>query len=287
MSVAKETTPTTTTNTHKSESPIMPFMDVPVGTLSYDGHEIDIWAIATTIEGKLIYLNAAATDAAISATLRRLMRRNGGKATFQPAKGLCWSAPSELRKLDEHYETIAAALTHKGLRLKNHCVLPDSANIGAGLSRPMEVLPRVDISSRREDSEDSEDSEDEAALTDAEEPDTSTPETKPTISSFRYVLGEVASERPPTGALFAHLKPIGVVCHPDWEAALWEHGMKRGLLLPQPALGIRAWSITRARERWTDLVGELWLAGALSRPVPPPFLVRRAGSKPHRYHPTR
>lgn len=286
MSVERKTSSSTTAATHRSTPPILPFMDVPVGVLSYDGHEIDVWAIATTIEGKVLYLNVAATDTAISATLKQLLRRNGGKATFQPTKGLCWSGPSELRKLDEHYETIVSALTHKGLRLKNYCVLPDSAHIGAGLSRPMEILLGIDGSSQ-EDTETVEEAEEETVSpAGGEAGDTSAAETKPIISSFRYVLGDVLSERPPMGALFAHLTPIGVVCHPDWEAVLWEHGMKRGLLLPQLALGLRVWSITRAKKTWTDLVGELWRAGVLVRPAPP-VLGRRVGSRPHREHPTR
>ncbi len=87
----------------------------------------------------MIYLNCSAADAAVSATLKRLLRKSSGKATFQPAKGLSWSGPSELSKLTDHYDTVTAGLNAQGLRLKNQCIIPDCLNIAAGLSRPMEA----------------------------------------------------------------------------------------------------------------------------------------------------
>lgn len=262
---------TTMNETRNGELPI-PYIDTPVGTLDYDGHEIAVWSIATTTAGHVIYLNCSAADAAVSATLKRLLRKNSGKAIFQPAKGISWSGPFELSKLTDHYDTVTQALTHKGLRLKNKCIIPDCLNIAAGLSRPMETQSVVLVSPHREDAEDREDSAE-------EEP--SVPETRPDASSFRYVLGDASTDRPPTGALFAHLKSLVVVCHPEWEAMLWEHGRKRDLILPQPALGIHAWSITRARHLWTALVGELWMIGALSRPMPTGLLSGKKRSSPH------
>lgn len=260
---------TTTSETRNSELPI-PYVDMPVGTLDYDGHEIAVWSIATTAEGKVIYLNCSAADAAVSATLKRLLRKSSGKATFQPAKGVRWPGPTELSRLPDHYDTVTTALTHKGLRLKNQCILPDCLNIAAGLSRPMEAQPTVvPVASHTEDVEDT--------------ADAAVPETRPDASSFRYVLGDVSTDRPPTGALYAHLKSLVVVCHLEWEAMLWEHGTKRGLILPQPALGVHAWSITRERRLWTDLVGELWLTGALSRPVPTELLSGRSRDSRHRH----
>ena len=263
---------TTTSEPRNGELPI-PYVDTPVGTLDYDGHEIAVWSIATTTAGHVIYLNCSAADAAVSATLKRLLRKSSGKAIFQPAKGISWSGPFELSKLTDHYDTVTQALTHKGLRLKNKCIIPDCLNIAAGLSRPMEAQSAAPVSPRREDAEDAEDSTE-------EEP--SVPETRPDASSFRYVLGDVSTDRPPTGALYAHLKSLVVVCHLEWEAMLWEHGTKRGLILPQPALGVHAWSITRERRLWTDLVGELWLIGALSRPVPTGLLSGRTRNARHR-----
>jgi hypothetical protein len=183
---------TTTSEPRNGELPI-PYIDAPVGTLDYDGHEIAVWSIATTTAGQVIYLNCSAADAAVSATLKRLLRKSSGKAIFQPAKGISWSGPFELSKLTDHYDTVTQALTHKGLRLKNKCIIPDCLNIAAGLSRPMEAQSASPIPSHREDAEDGED----------------------------------------------------VVCHPEWEAMLWEHGRKRDLILPLPALGIHAWSIRR------------------------------------------
>jgi hypothetical protein len=265
---------TTTSETRNGELPI-PYIDTPVGTLDYDGHEIAVWSIATTTAGHVIYLNCSAADAAVSATLKRLLRKSSGKAIFQPAKGISWPGPFELSKLTDHYATVTQALTHKGLRLKNKCIIPDSLNIVAGLSRPMEAQSVAPVSPRREDVEDGESEED------ATEEDASMPETRPDASSFRYVLGDVSTDHPPIGALFAHLKSLVVVCHPEWEAMLWEHGRKRDLILPQPALGIHAWSITRARHLWTDLVGELWMSGALSRPTPTRLLSGKKRSSRH------
>jgi hypothetical protein len=265
---------TTTSETRNGELPI-PYVDAPVGTLDYDGHEIAVWSIATTTAGQVIYLNCSAADAAVSATLKRLLRKSSGKAIFQPAKGISWPGPIELSKLTDHYDTVTQALTHKGLRLKNKCIIPDCLNIAAGLSRPMEAQSVVPVSLHKEEAEDGEGGED------STEEDTSVPETRPDASSFRYVLGDASTDRPPAGALFAHLKSLVVVCHPEWEALLWEHGRKRDLILPQPALGIHAWSITRARHLWTELVGELWMIGALSRPTPTGLLSGKKRSSRH------
>ena len=270
---------TTTEEIRDSEFPL-PFTDTPVGTLDYDGHEIQVWSIATTVEGNVIFLNCSAADAALSATLRRLLRKSSGKATFHPASGFVWSGPTDLTRLAEHYDIVTQALTHKGLRLKNMCILPDSVNIAAGLARPMEVSPTRSALLVEEE----EDTDDPTAL---ETPDLSGPEIKSGFVSYRYMLGDLCSDRSPTGALFAHLKSLVVVCHQEWEAALWEHGKMRGLLVPQPALGIHAWSITRDRTRWTDLVGELWLADLLSRPAPVAMLATKGARKPHRSPSTR
>lgn len=254
----------------------MPYVDEPVGALEYDGHEVDVWSIAITAEGKVIYLNCSAADASISATLKRLLRKSGGKATFQPAKGVTWLGPTELSRLDMHYDIVTAALTYRGMRLKNQCVIPDCLNIAAGLSRPLEATPAIPASSRLKD-------EEEAA--DEEKIEAEKPETKPDVWSFCYVLGDAATACPPTGTLFAHLKSLVVVCHPEWEAMLWEQGKKHALILSQPALGVHVWSITRDRGRWTDLVGELWMGGALSRPEPVPLLAARTPVKRSRSAP--
>ena len=261
--------PITISETRDGQLPL-PYIDEPVGSLWYDGHEVDVWSIATTAAGGVIYLNCSAADAALSATLRRLLRKSSGKATFQPAKDVTWPGPTELGKLTDHYDTVTAALTYRGMRLKNQCVIPDCLNITAGLSRPMETPPpTVPLSSHPEGEEGTEETD----HADKRSPEKL--ERKPDAWLFRYVLGDAAIDRPPTGALFAHLKSLVVVCHPAWEAALWEHGLIHALILPQPALGVHAWSITRERERWTDLVGELWLCGALSRPEPVPLLAAR------------
>jgi hypothetical protein len=265
--------PITISETRNGQLPI-PYVDEPVGILEYDGHEVDVWSIATTADGKVIYLNCSAADAAISATLKRLLRKSSGKATFQPAKGMTWLGPTELSKLDMHYDTLTQALTHKGMRLKNQCVIPECLNIASGLSRPMEATPALRTSSHLKDAEDTDDAEDREDTGDTEKP-----ETMLGVWSFRYVLGDAAAERPPTGALFAHLKSLVVVCHPEWEATLWEQGLSRALILPMPSLGVHAWSITRERGRWTDLVGELWLSGALPRPKPAPLLAARTRTK--------
>ncbi len=266
--------PITISETRNGELPI-PYVDEPVGILEYDGHEIKVWSIATTADGKVIYLNCSAADASVSATLKRLLRKSSGKATFQPAKGGTWLGPTELSKLDMHYDTLTQALTHKGMRLKNQCVIPDCLNIAAGLSRPMEATPAPRVSSRLKSEGDEEGTEDVEETADVEKTEAEKPETKLDAWSFRYVLGDAATERPPTGALFAHLKSLVVVCHPEWEAMLWEQGKEHALILPQPSLGVHAWSITRERGRWTDLVGQLWMGGALSRPEPVPLLATR------------
>ncbi len=253
----------------------IPYVDAPVGTLEFDGHEVDVWSIATTVDGKVIYLNCTAADAAISATLKRLLRKSSGKAFFQPAKGVTWLGPTELSKLADHYDTVTQALTHRGMRLKNKCVIPDCVSIAAGLSRPMETAPVVHVSSHLEHEADIAETEDTEESTGAEASDEPGVERKQDAWAFRYVLGDAATDSPPPGTLFAHLKSLVVVSHPEWEAMLWEHGKKRALILPQPALGIRAWSITRERGRWTDLVGELWMGGILSRPAPMPLLQSR------------
>jgi hypothetical protein len=265
--------PITISEKRDGQLPI-PYVDEPVGILEYDGHEIKVWSIATTVDGKVIYLNCSAADASVSATLKRLLRKSSGKATFQPAKGVTWSGPTELSKLDMHYDTLTQALTHKGMRLKNQCVIPDCLNIATGLSRPMEATPALRVSSRLKDEEDPEDTEDVEETSEAEKP-----EAKPDTWSFRYLLGDAATERPPTGALFAHLKSLVVVCHLEWEAMLWEQGKEHELILPMPSLGVHAWSITRERGRWTDLVGKLWMGGALSRPEPVPLLAARTRKK--------
>lgn len=252
----------------------LPFLQEPVGILDYDGHEIGVWSIATTPEGEVIFLNCCGADAAVSATIKRLMRKNTGKATFRPTSGMSWSGPTTLGKLPEHYDTVTQALSYKGLRLKNQCVIPDCANIAAGLARPMETFA-VKAPERPV--------EDEIEADEAGEPvETDESEGKRPRETFRYVLGDIRSDRPPAGTLFAHLKSLVVVAHPSWEPVLWQAAFARGLLVAQPALGIRAWSIPRDRKRWTDLVGELWMTEQLSRPEPPMMLPGKGARRFHR-----
>ena len=273
--------PLTISETRTGELPV-PYIDAPVGLVAYDGHEVDVWSIATTAEGKVIYLNCSAADAALSATLRHLLRNSGGKVIFQPAKGVSWSGPTEVSKLPDHYTTLTQALTHQGMRLKNQCIIPDSLNIAAGLSRPMETSSPIRVSPSPNDEKARTEEADGAGSPDVESPDAEQPDTPSGAWSYRYILGDAATDCPPTGALFAHLQSLVVVCHPTWEAALWEHGQQHALILPQPALGIHAWSMTRERARWTDLIGTLWMRGTLARPAPTPLLsarTRRSSAK--------
>ena len=269
--------------TRNRECPI-PFVDAPVGFLEFDGHEVIVWSIATTVEGKVIFLNCSAADASLSATLKRLLRKSGGKATFLPAKGVRWVGPHELGKLPEPYMTVTQALTHHGMRLKNQCVIPNSLNIAAGLSRPMETTSSVSDASSFEAEEQREGHEDGQEMEEVGEgkEEGGQSERTPEIHTFRYVIGDVGTARPPTGALFAQLQSLVVVCHSAWEGALWEQGLAHRLILPQPALGLCAWSITGDRGRWTDLIGELWLRGALSRPEPVSLLT--TSMRPARSH---
>lgn len=255
----------------------IPFVDAPVGTLEHDGHDIQVWSIAATPAGKVLFCNCDGADAAVSATLKRLCRKSGGKATFHPAEGVTWPGPVNLTKLADSYEVITQALTHNGMRLKNQCVIPASLSIAAGLSRPLEqVMAGVPKSALADggENENGEDTPEEAGTEPCadEDPD---PVEAPVAEFFRYVLGDARSDYAPKGALFAHLKALTVVCHLSWEPVLWEMGLERGLLVPQPALGVKVWSITRDRQQWEDLVGECWLSGLLPRPEPAPLLATR------------
>lgn len=209
-----------------SEStPVRPLLSEFVGSIAADGQTTRVAAIALNVQGKAVLLNLVASDTTLSATTARFFK--GEQLLFQVAEGMTWSAPNLFGRADQvSYRQIKAAIPNT--REKNFLVIPHTADIGEGLTRPDAI-------------------------------DTPSPGATPTGTTARparYIFANPGEPAPNARAFLGHLRALRVVFLPHWADRLWAEGLAADLITPLPSLGVTAWQIASDQPRWHQLVSD-------------------------------
>jgi hypothetical protein len=209
-----------------SNAPIRPFTASFVGSISADGQTTRVAALALTAQGRVALLNLVANDTTVSAATARLFK--GEPLAFQLAEGLRWDGASQLGRVEGvSYRQIKAAVPNT--REKNVLIIPHTADIGEGLSRPDAIETPSPTRSAT----------------------TPTPDRPP-----RFVFANHDAAAPSARAFLGHLRALRVVFLPHWADALWQDGLAADLITPLPALGVSAWQLASDQARWHELVSE-------------------------------
>jgi hypothetical protein len=210
-----------------SESTLVrPLLSEFVGSIAADGQTTRVAAIALNVQGKAVLLNLVASDTTLSATTARFFK--GEQLLFQIAEGLTWSAPNLFSRADAvSYRQIKAAIPNT--REKNFLVIPHTADIGEGLTRP----DAIDMRSPG-----------------------ATPAADTAARPARYVFANPGETAPNARAFLGHLRALRVVFLPHWADRLWAEGLAADLITPLPSLGVTAWQIASDQARWHQLVSD-------------------------------
>jgi len=213
---------------------ITPFMSAFVGAITADGQTTRVAAIAASTQGGIVLLNLVANDITLSATTARLFK--GEKLLFGVADTLRWDAPSLLGRVEAvSYRQIKAAVPNT--REKNVLVLPHTADIGEGITRPDAIEP--------------------PAAPGASAPKAARPP--------RFIFANHDETAPQARAFLGHLRALRVVFLPHWADLLWTNGLAANLITPLPALGVRAWQIASDQQHWAQLISEAVSARRMAR----------------------
>jgi hypothetical protein len=218
-----------------SHAPVQPFTTSFVGSITPDGQTTPVAALARTAQGPLAQLNQVANDTTVSAATARLFK--GESLTFQAAEGLHWDGATQLGRVDGvSYRQIKAVVPNT--REKNVLVIPHTADIGEGLSRPDAI----------------------------ETPSSARSATTPTPARLpRFLFANHDEAAPSARAFLGHLRALRVVFLPHWADALWQDGLAADLITPLPALGVSAWQLASDQTRWHELVSEAVRARRMTR----------------------
>ena len=206
-----------------------------VGSVTADGQTTRVAAIALTTQGKVALLNLIANDTTVRAATARLFK--GEQLLFRVADGLRWDAPTQIGRAESvSYRQIKAAVPNT--REKNYLVIPHTADIGEGISRPdaIEALTT-------------------AGVTTAPQP----------MRPPRFIFANHDEATPNARALLGHLRALRVVFLAHWADHLWLEGVSANLIAPLPALGVSAWQIDSDQTRWHQLVSEAVRARRMTR----------------------
>ena len=213
---------------------VRPLLSAFVGSIAADGQTTRVAALALTTQGKAVLLNLVANDTTLSATTARFFK--GEQLLFQVADGMAWSAPNLFGRADGvSYRQIKAAIPNT--REKNFLVIPHTADIGEGLTRPDAI-------------------------------DTPSPGATPAGTAARparFIFANPGERAPNARAFLGHLRALRVVFLPHWADRLWAEGLAAQLIAPLPALGVAAWQIASDQARWHQLVSEAVRAQRLAR----------------------
>jgi hypothetical protein len=206
-----------------------------VGSITADGQTTRVAAIALTTQGKVALLNLVANDTTVSAATARLFK--GEQLLFRVADGMRWEAPTQIGRAESvNYRQVKAAVPNT--REKNYLVIPHTADIGEGITRPDAI----------------------EALTPAGATTAPQPMRPP-----RFIFANHDEATPNSRALLGHLRALRVVFLPHWADQLWGEGLAANLITPLPALGVSAWQIDSDQARWHQLVSEAVRAKRMAR----------------------
>jgi hypothetical protein len=204
---------------------VRPLLSEFVGSITADGQTTRVAALALTTQGKAVLLNLVANDTTLSAITARFFK--GEQLLFSVAEGMAWGAPNQFGRADAvSYRQIKAAVPNT--REKNYLVIPHTADIGEGLTRPDAI-------------------------------ETASPGAAATGTAARparYIFANHDETAPNARAFLGHLRALRVVFLPHWADRLWAEGVAAQLITPLPSLGVAAWQIASDQARWQQLVSE-------------------------------
>lgn len=234
---ALTTTPTTLTPLLIGTVPVRPVDPHGlVGTIEHDGQTVQVAAIAFDNE-RAALLSLVGRDTSVSAVLAQLWKKK--EVVFRPADAVAWEQREQpFERLSERYKEISTRLP--GLKLVHTIALPYCAHIAEGLLNP----PQMGQPPHAEGT----------AMKDVRIP----------LISARYVLGNIHEETPNALVFLGQLRVMRVVllyrddAHPEhlmtWASELWARGLRRSLIEPLAALGVRIWKIDSDVSQWNRLV---------------------------------
>jgi hypothetical protein len=229
--------------------PVRPFGASFAGVIEADGQAPRVAALATTIRGEVVLLSLVGFSTSAAAALARLHAGKG--LAFRSAPEVEWRAPHTLARLKTAYKQYQAPLS--GTREKHLLSLSRQADIGWGLLHPPTVLPVAPQEAAA------------TGETTRQRPPTPTRQ-EPTP---RYLLGNAEEPTPARAAFLGHLRALRVIHLSTWADALWAAGLEQRLVLPLPAVGVRAWELSGDLARWSALLTQGVQAGWLEVPPPP------------------
>jgi hypothetical protein len=204
---------------------VRPLLSEFVGSIAADGQTTRVAALALNVQGKAVLFNLVANDTTLSATTARFFK--GEQLLFRVADGMAWSAPSMFSRADAvSYRQIKAAIPNT--REKNFLVIPHTADIGEGLTRPDAI----------------------------ETPSPGVTPTGTTARPARYIFANYDQAAPNARAFLGHLRALRVVFLPHWADRLWAEGLAADLITPLPSLGVAAWQLASDQARWYQLVSD-------------------------------
>jgi hypothetical protein len=252
--------------------PLLPFDHAAgdfLGTVSgASGTAPAVLALVTEADGTLIYLNTVGYQTACSAHFARLWQNE--PLAFQPKLGVGWdSQMCIIRHKEWSYQEIGGPL--KETPFVNAMGLTRLANIDYGMKVPP-LFPTEELPTTAPAATDDEDQ--------VEEPPPAA-QAKVNLSAAppRFIFGNHHETTPAVLAFHGHLRTLRVVrlydtrssdhqrCTQTWLEQLWLHGLEAQLIVPLPALGIRAWRLTGDLLAWADLIQTGLSSAWLPRPA--------------------
>ncbi|SRR5579884_1097396 len=236
--------------------PLRPFHpDGFVGTMQADGQQVRVAALACD-ETRVVALSLVGFDTSIGVVFSRLWSSTA--VSFALASNWLeeWTGPEQLTRSGERYKQCVAHL--EGTREVHALALVRTAHLTEGILHPPD-LPEMQKSSEVPEQEQEAQTPPSRSLPPAKQ-------AKPPVWVPRYVLGNWDESGPNRQSFLGHLYALRVLFlhrharHPEWPIqwaeGLWQRGLASDLILPLPALGMRAWRISGDLLAWSALVGE-------------------------------
>jgi hypothetical protein len=216
------------------------------GHVTADGQQARVAAIACC-DGKPVLLSLVGHDISVSAAFAALW--SNYSIAFEPGEEVLWSGPALLSRRDEGYKQFSATLP--GTR-EVHCIsLSLLAHIAEGHLHPP-TMQRPETEEQQAGNK--------IPVTETDQP---VKEPVP-AGGPRLVLGNWNEETPNQRSFLANLYAMRVIflqrdsAHPEhvdwWASALWEYGLRQGLIEPLPALGIKVWVLRETTAVWNALI---------------------------------
>lgn len=265
--------------------PVLPFD--PNQTTSYgdihggSGQPPKVLALATDEAGGVILLHLVGYKTACSSHGARLMMN--GKLLFTPSGTEIWVGETMLARLGEsHYQELTTPLP--SLRMVDYLTLTRAAHLTQGMQTPpvfpkpeKEVAKAVDSTITGEE-QDEQGEEDDAEET-VDEAQSENARLDLSKALPRFIFGNVGEETPARKTVDHVLAALRVARYRDsrtpstqalsdaWVDVLWAAGQDASLIMPMPAIGIKAWRVSGNLNMWADLVFDNLTSGRLPQPI--------------------